>query len=149
MLFYHKYSVDDPELNPMYETQEAKGGSVDDFQFAGYELSAKYNVLSPFKDAFGLLFGLGYEKRYKYRLDGADILQDSYVGTVFLQKNYYDNLLTIAATLKNELERRKSGNVLEEEIAIDYALGVSYRSKPKHFIGFETRIQADFLNSSE
>ena len=48
----------------------------------------KYNVLSPYKDVIGLSFGLAYEHRDKYRLDGGDIDQDSFVGTIFLQKDF-------------------------------------------------------------
>ena len=34
----------------------------------------------------GLSLGLGYEKREKYRLDGADINQDSFVTTLTAAK---------------------------------------------------------------
>ena len=146
MIFKHNYSIDDPELNPMYETQGGEGGKFDNTQYAGYEISLKYNVLSPYKDTLGLSFGLGFEQRDQYRLDGADIDQKSYVGTVFLQKNWLDDTLVLAFNNKIELERRKSPGVLEEEIAFDISLGLSYRLKPKHFIGLEYRRQQDHLS---
>ena len=146
MIFDHDYAVNDSDLNPMYETQGEAGGSFDKTKIAGYEIAAKYNVLSPYKDSMGLSFGLGYEKRHKYRLDGADINQDSYVGTVFAQKNWLDDTLVFAFNWKTELERRTSPGVLEEEIAFDISAGLSYRVMPKHFIGIEVRQQSDYLS---
>ena len=76
LIFDHHYSVDDPDLNPMFETQGGAGGQYDKTQFGGYELSLKYNILSPYKDFMGLSLGFAYERREAYRLDGADIDQD-------------------------------------------------------------------------
>jgi hypothetical protein len=146
MIFRHDYSVNDPNLNPMYDTQQASGGSFKKTQFAGYELSLKYNVLSPYKDIIGLSIKTGYEFRDKYRLDGSDINQDTFYGQVLLQKNWIDDKLTLAINIKTEFERRKSPGVLEEEIAFDLNLGISYRVAPKHFLGLEYRRQQDHLS---
>ena len=149
LVFHHDYSVDDPELNPMFETQGGAGQTFRDTQYAGFELTGKYNVLSPYKDPLGLAFGLGYERRVKYRLDGADIDQDSFTFSTFLQKNYLDDTLTLVLTPKIEFERRKSPGVLEEEIALEIAAGISYRVAPKWFVGLEYRHQSDYLNPQE
>ncbi len=149
MLFNHDYSVDDPELNPMFETQGGAGESFNKFQYGGFEVGAKYNVLSPYKDPFGLSFGTAFEHRAAYRLDGAEIDQDSIVLLALLQKNFLDDTLVFAFNAKTELERRKGGDVLEEEIAFDLSAGVSYRFAPKWFVGLETRYQSDFLNPQE
>ena len=133
----------------MYETQGGANGVFEKTQLAGAEFGFKYNILSPYKDAFGLSFGLAYERRGAYRLDGADIDQDAYVGTLFLQKNFLDDTLAFALNPKVELERRKSGDVLEEEVALDISAGVSYKVMPKHFVGLEFRHQSDYLNPSE
>lgn len=160
MFFSHNYSVDDPDLDPMYSTQnlpEDDGGTcVTDpesatdcrynrTQFGGFELGLKYNVLSPYKDMFGLSFGLGFESRERYRLDGSNIDQKSYTATVFFQKDWMDDRLVLAINQKIELERRKGADVLEEEISLDGSMGISYRFKPKHFVGWEVRAQGDFL----
>jgi opacity protein-like surface antigen len=145
-LFSHDYSVDDPDLNPMFETQGGAGGDFNDTQFGGFELGLKYNLLSAYKDPVGVSVGLNYERREVYRLDGADIDQDSVVPVLYLQKNFLDNTFSVAFTGKMELERRRSPGVLEEEVAFDLALGVAYRFAPKWFVGFETRYQSDFLN---
>ncbi|MCB1627217.1 MAG: hypothetical protein KDI48_05775 [Xanthomonadales bacterium] len=149
LVFHHDYSVDDPDLNPMFETQGGEGGRFKDTQYAGFELGAKYNVLSTYKDAVGLAFGFGYEKRNRYRLDGAPINQDSFTFTTYLQKNFLDDTLSLALSPKIEFERRKSPGVLEEEIAVDVAAGIAYRFRPQWFIGLEFRHQSDYLNPQE
>lgn len=149
MIFDHSYSVVNPDLNPMFETQGGADQEFNKTQIGGYELALKYNVLSPYKDIIGLSFGLAYENRSKYRLDGADIDQDSFVGIIFMQKNFLDNTLQLVANTKFEFERRKSPGVLEEEIAVDASLAVSYRFMPKWFVGLEFRHQSDYLNPQE
>lgn len=147
--FDHNYEVFDEDLEPYVETQGGLGSSFKETQFGGYEVSAKYNLLSPYKDGLGLSIGLGYEKREKYRLDGADIDQDSYVVTTFLQKNYLDDLLTLVLMPKLEFEKRRSPGVFEEELSVDVAAGISYRVKPRWFVGLEFRHQSDYLNPRE
>jgi opacity protein-like surface antigen len=149
MYFIHDYEVDDPELNPMYETQEANGGSFSDGRFAGTEFGLKYNVLSPYKDVVGLSFSTSYENREVYRLDGASIDQDSYVFRGLVQKNFLEDTLITVLNVKTEFERRKTPGVLEEEFAIDWSLAASYRVAPKWFVGLEFRSQSDYLNPQE
>jgi hypothetical protein len=149
MVFDHNYSVDDPDLQPMFDSQGGAGGRYDKTQYAGFELGAKYNVLSSYKDPVGLSFGLTYERRIRYRLDGAAIDQDAFVIQTFLQKNFFDDTLIVALSPKVEFERRKSPGVLEEEIALDFAAGIAYRFKPNWYAGLEFRHQSDYLNPQE
>lgn len=144
LIFDHHYS--DVEWAPMVDTQGGPGGSFDKTQVGGFEVMAKYNILSPYKDALGVSLGFGYEYRTAYRLDGAEIDQHSFVPMLFLQKNWLDNTLVWSFTGKMELERRKSPGVLEEEIAFDLATGLSYRIAPNWFVGIEARWQSDFLS---
>ncbi len=144
MIFDHHYS--DVEWAPMVDTQGGPGGSFDKTQYGGFEVMAKYMILSPYKNFVGLSVGFAYENRQVYRLDGAEIEQDSYVPMIFLQKNWLDNTLTWSFTGKMELERRTSPGVLEEEIAFDLATGLSYRVAPNWFVGIEARWQSDFLS---
>ncbi len=146
LIFNHDYSVDDENLNPMFESQGGLGETFSDTQYAGFELSGKYNLLSAYKDAMGVAIGLGYERREKYRLDGADIDQDSITVTGYFQKNWLDDTLVLAITPKIEFERRKSPGVLEEEIALDAAAGISWRFRPNWYAGLEYRHQSDYLN---
>lgn len=149
MVFDHDYSVDNPELNPMFETQGGEGGRFDRTQVGGFEVGLKYNLLSVYKDPVGLALRFSYENRNKYRLDGADINQDSFTVATIVQKNFMDNTLSLVANLKMEMERRTSPGVLEEEIAFDASLAAAYRFKPKWTVGMEFRHQSDYLNPQE
>ena len=144
MIFDHHYR--NVEWAPMVDTQGGPGGSYSKTQLGGFELGLKYNILSPFKDPFGLSVGFIYEHRQAYRLDGAEIDQNSFVPVIYLQKNWLDNTLVWGFRGKMELERRKSEGVLEEEIAFDVATGLSYRFAPKWSVGIEARWQSDFLS---
>jgi len=145
LIFDHNYKVGADGPGPMVDTQAEHGGRFNDTQYGGYEIEAKYNILSPYKDPFGLSVGLGFEKRNRYRLDGAKINQTSVVPKLYLQKNFLDDTLVFAFTGKMEFEKRKSPGVKEDEIAFDLALGASYRVAPKWFVGLEYRWQGDYL----
>jgi hypothetical protein len=146
LIFDYHYSIDDENIQPIFDSQGGAGGEYDNTQFGGFEISTKYNILSPYKDVMGLSVGFSYERREVYRLDGADIDQDSFVPAIYLQKNFLDNTLVTAFKGKVEFERRESPGVLEEEIALDLSAGIAYRFAPKWFIGFEARYQSDFLS---
>lgn len=155
IIFKHDYSVKNSELDPMYTTQGEEGGKYNHTKLGGYQISNKYNILSAYKDPIGLSLGLNYEAREVYRLDGANINQKSYIGRVYLQKNWLDDKLVLAVNGVAELERRKAtgesgeGDVLEEEVAFEMMAGLSYRVAPKHFLGVEWRHQRDHLTPTE
>lgn len=149
LIFGHNYSTSNPDLQPYFDTQGGAGGSFKGTSVGGYELKMKYNILSPYKDAFGFSLGLAYDHRFKYRLDGADISQDAIEIYGYFQKNFLDDTLVFAFTPKVEFENRTSPGVVEEEIAFDISLGVSYRVAPKWFVGLEFRHQSDYLNPQE
>lgn len=151
MIFDHDYAILDPDLQPNFDTQGGAGGQFNDTQIGGYEIGFKYNFLSPYKDAFGFSVGAAWDHRDKYRLDGADIDQNSLELMAFFQKNFIDDTLVFVFNPKMEFERRLSGEgtpdfVLENEIAFDIAAGVSYRVAPKWFVGLEVRHQSDYVN---
>ncbi|PHS69178.1 MAG: hypothetical protein COB23_07465 [Methylophaga sp.] len=149
MIFDHNYSGIEAGNDPVHETQEANGGSFNKTQYGGFEIALKYNILSPYKDFMGFSVGLGYENRDIYRLDGSETDQDSFTTTLFFQKNFLDDTLVFVLSPKVEFERRKTPGVLEEEISLDISAGVSYRFKPKWFVGLEFRHQSDYLSVDE
>ncbi|MBL4839061.1 MAG: hypothetical protein JKY34_15945, partial [Kordiimonadaceae bacterium] len=148
-IFNHSYTITDPDLQPYFDTQGGEGGSYSNLAFAGYEFEAKYNILSTYKDTFGLSVGVAWDHRDRYRLDGAKINQDALELTLFFQKNFLDDTLILTFSPKVELEKRTSGHgadfVLEEEIALDISAGISYRIAPKWYLGLEYRHQSDYL----
>jgi hypothetical protein len=146
MIFDHDYSTSNPDLQPFFDTQGGAGGRFNKTQIGGLEVGAKYNILSPYKDAVGLAVKLIGEHRFKYRLDGATINQDTVALQLFLQKNFINNQLVFAFSPKIEWEDRKSPGVIEKEIALDIAAGVAYRVAPKFSIGAEFRHQSDYLS---
>lgn len=147
--FDHNYSLNNPDNDPMFSTQGGAGGRYNKFQFAGYEVALKYNILSPYKDFMGLSAGLAFEHRDAYRLDGADIDQDSLTTTLYFQKDFLDDTLIFVVNPKVELERRKSPDVLEEEISLELMAAVSYRFMPRWTVGLEYRSQSDYLSVQE
>ncbi len=157
IFMHHDYSMDAEGPGPMVDTQDAESsnGRIQRTRYGGYRLVTKYNILSPYKDSFGLSLGFSFEDRDRYRLDGAHIEQKSYIPRVFIQKNWLDDRLVFALNWTTEFERRKSPSdnaargVLEEEMAFDVSAGISYRFLPKHFAGLEIRSQSDYLNPSE
>jgi hypothetical protein len=146
MLFDHNYSTTNPDLQPFYDTQGGAGGRFSQTAIGGVELGLKYNVLSPYIDPVGLAVSVAWDHRFKYRLDGAAINQDSVELTAHVQKNFLNNQLVLAFTPKIEWETRHSPGVLEKEIALDIAAGISYRVAPRLYVGGEFRHQSDYLS---
>lgn len=149
LIFKHKYALKDENVQPNYDTQGGEGGKYNHTKLGGYRLMTKYNILSPYKDPIGVSVGFNFDQREVYRLDGADINQNSYIFRAFFQKNWLDDKLVLAINPVIELERRKSGEVLEEEIALEFLAGISYRVAPKHFVGLEYRHQRDHLTPTD
>ncbi|MDF1825827.1 MAG: hypothetical protein P1U68_14365 [Verrucomicrobiales bacterium] len=149
-LFHHDYR--NVPWGPMNERNPTPGGingtlgNYTGTQLGGFEFNTKYNVLDPFEDSFGLSFGLSFDHRVAYRLDGGRINQDALTPQIFIQKSLMDDRLQLAFHGKLEHEQRKGGEILEEEIAPDLALGVSYELKKDIWIGLETRWQTDALS---
>jgi hypothetical protein len=146
IVFDHNYSTSNPDLQPFYDTQGGAGGRFNKTSIGGVELGVKYNILSPYKDPIGLAVSVAWDHRFKYRLDGASINQDSVEVTAHFQKNLLNNQLVLAFTPKIEWETRHSPGVIEKEIALDIAAGISYRVAPRWYVGAEFRHQSDYLS---
>lgn len=118
-----------------------------DFALRGLSAEFKYNVLSPYKDAFGLTLYAepawsrihgGGEKGTEYELEFKAILQ----------KNFLDDRLIWAANLTFEPEWEKEKEEVspgitksewEKELKVEVSTGLSYRVAPNWFLGFEGR----------
>ncbi|HET7577352.1 MAG TPA: DUF6662 family protein [Sphingomicrobium sp.] len=123
-------------------------GNVDrDFAFRGLSAEFKYNVLSPYKDGFGLTLYAepgwsrihgGGERGTEYELEFKAIVQ----------KNFLDDRLIWAANLtfepewEREVEIEDSGErevEWEKELKLELSSGLSYRVAPGWFLGGEAR----------
>lgn len=146
IVFDHEYSTTNPDLQPYYDTQGGDGGRFDETQIGGLEIGAKYNILSPYSDPIGLAVSVAWDHRFRYRLDGAEINQDSVELTLHFQKNFLNNQLVLAFSPRIEWENRLSPGVIEDEIALDISAGISYRVAPRLYVGAEFRHQSDYLS---
>lgn len=146
VVFNHAYSARNPDLQPLYDTQGGEGGRFGKTRFAGFEVGAKYNILSPYKDPIGLAASVEWNHRIAYRIDGSDINQDSAELTLHFQKNLFNDQLIMVFSPKIEWEDRLSPGIIEKEISLDIVAGVSCRFAPKWSVGAEFRHQSDYLS---
>lgn len=119
-----------------------------DFAFRGLSAEFKYNVLSPYKDGFGLTLYAepawsrihgGGEKGTEYELELKAIFQ----------KNFLDDRLIWATNLTFEPEWEKEVEIdettgeteaeWEKELKLEVSTGLSYRVAPGWFAGIEGR----------
>jgi hypothetical protein len=120
-----------------------------DFAFQGLSTEFKYNVLSPYKDGFGLtlyaepgwsrIHSVEGEKGTEYELELKAILQ----------KNFLDDRLIWAANLTFEPEWEKEKEVdettglpeteWEKELKLEVSTGLSYRVAPGWYASVEGR----------
>lgn len=120
-------------------------GDIKGYTFGGVEASAKYRVLSPFKDPIGLAFR--FETGYLNQDDvGGFDQEEILVSTaVLLQKNFLDDTLVAALNLGVEWAWGKQpAEEYNKEVSFDGALGLSYRFAPNWFIGAEGRIRSEY-----
>ena len=115
------------------------------YRFGGVEASVKYRFKSPFKDGYGL--ALRVETGFLRYDDVGGIIQKEFfiAPQLILQKNYFDDTLILAANGGIELAWGKQpAEQYDHELALQGALGASYRFVPNWFIGLETRIRSEY-----
>ncbi len=120
-------------------------GNIQQYRFGGIEASAKYRVLTPFKDPVGLAFRL--ETGYLWFDDVGGFPQEEILISpeVLLQKNFLDDTLILAANLGVEWAWGKQpAEEYNKEVSFDGALGLSYRVAPNWFVGAEGRIRSEY-----
>lgn len=149
MLFNHRFSVTDTVADQSTPTGTTTARrKFDRFQPSGFELGSKINILSPYKDLFGLSAAAAYEHRSVSRLDGAEINQDTLYLSAMAQKNFFDDTLVMAMNAKAGFTRVRAGGNEQKEITLDLSAAISYRLAPKWTIGIEALRQSDSLSSS-
>ncbi len=123
-------------------------GADRDFAFRGLSAEFKYNVLSPYKDGFGLTL---YAEPAWSRIHGGGEEGTEYeleLKAIF-QKNFLDDKLIWATNLTFEPEWEKEVEVdettgeteaeWEKELKLEVSTGLSYRVAPGWFAGIEGR----------
>lgn len=115
-------------------------------QFQGVQASIKYNILSPYKDGWGLSVYVepGYSRIFK--ISGQKQQEYSLETKLILQKNFLDDQLVWATNISPEFEvRRFEGQSdWEKEMAFEVTSGLSYRFAPKWYAGLEARYHSEY-----
>jgi opacity protein-like surface antigen len=134
---------------------EPEFGGVDrDFGFQGVSAEFKYNVLSPYKDGFGLtLYAEPGWSRIR-KVEGDKVTEYELELKAILQKNFLNDRLIWAAnlTLEPEWEHEKevdetTGEVekeWEKELAVEVTTGLSYRVASNWYLGVEGRYHSEY-----
>ncbi len=116
------------------------------FGFQGVQASLKWNILSPYKDGWGLAVYVepGYSRIFKISGQKQDEL--SLETKLIVQKNFLDDQLVWAfnATLEQEFRKFKTEDSWESELEIEFTTGLSYRFAPIWFAGVEGRYHSEY-----
>ena len=125
------------------------------FGVSGTSAEFKYQVLSPYKDSFGLAFyvepGFGtIESKSGERHQEIEL-----EGKILLEKHWLEDSLIGALNYTIEPEWEKSGgsSSFDLNLKMEWGAGLAYRIAPHWHVGLETRLQTEFagadLNQSE
>lgn len=115
------------------------------YQFGGVELSAKYRLLSPFKDKVGLALRL--EVAYLAQDDVAGIEQEEIdvAPEIILHKNFLDDTLITHFNIGGKFAwGKKPAEEYDRELTLQGGVGVAYRFAPNWFIGVEGHWRSEF-----
>jgi hypothetical protein len=122
--------------------------SLDDmnrYRFGGVTASAKYMVLSPFKDALGVALRL--EGGYFGHDEVGGLPENEFFAApeVDLQKNFRDDTIITELWMGTEWAWGKQpAEQYPREIAFQGGLGAAYRFAPNWFIGAESHTRAEY-----
>ncbi|HTI72542.1 MAG TPA: DUF6662 family protein [Candidatus Limnocylindria bacterium] len=115
------------------------------YRFGGLEGSVKYRIKSPFKDGYGLTFRT--ETGFLRYDDVGGIIQKEYfvAPQMIVQKNYLDDTLIFSANTGIQLAWGKQpAEQYDHELALEGALGGTYRFAPNWFFGLETHLRSEY-----
>ena len=113
-------------------------------EFDGFNVELKYNVLSVYKDLFGLSLYIEPEYQRIDKISGERVNGFGLESKLILQKNFFDDQLALAynLTLEPEWKKFKASGEHEKELELEQSLGASYRFLPHWFAGVEGRYHA-------
>ena len=118
---------------------------TDSYKLGGVEASAKYGLLSPFKDPIGLALRVegGYLKNDEV---GGLPEQEWFIAPELdLQKNFCDDTIICDLNLGAEWAWGKQpAEEYPRELSLQGGAGVAYRFAPNWFIGAETTVRSEW-----
>jgi uncharacterized protein DUF6662 len=136
----------------------ASSGPLDDrdrFGISGISSEWKYQLLSPYKDSFGLTLYLEPGYGTIEPSDGSRHQEIELEGKLILEKHWLDDALVGAFnyTLEPEWEKANGDSGFGVHLKMEGSTGLAYRIAPRWYAGLETRVQTQFkdgdLNRSE
>ncbi|WP_295905839.1 DUF6662 family protein [uncultured Bdellovibrio sp.] len=110
---------------------------INEFDVNGLSVEFLYNVLSPYKDSFGLSFYVEPEVEVRKSSSGQPVNKKAIDAKVILQKNFLENSLVTVLNLKLEPEWKRDGTERESSLEAGITAGVTYRVQPKTYVGLE------------
>ena len=131
------------------------GGALEDdperklnrgLEFNGVNLAFKYNLLSVYKDLFGLSLYLEPSYSRIHRVTGERMNQFGLESKLIVQKNFFDDQLVAAynLTLEPEWSKFNASGEREKELEIEHTVGLSYRFMPNWYLGIEGRYHSEY-----
>jgi len=117
--------------------------NINQFRFDGVSAEAKYQILSPYKDDFGL--GLYAELTYGQidKISGEPNNEWEFETKLLLQKNFMEDQLIWAGNVILEFAREhEAGEEAELEAKVSLVTGLSYRFAPGWYGGLEARYES-------
>jgi Family of unknown function (DUF6662) len=115
------------------------------YRFGGLEFSAKYRVLSPFKNPIGLALRLESGYLLNDEVDGLPQHERHLKPEIDLQKDFFDDTLIINFDVGAEWAWGKQpAEQYPREFSLESAGGVAYRFAPNWFAGAEGNFRAEY-----
>jgi hypothetical protein len=118
---------------------------TDAYRFGGVELSAKYGLLSPFKDPLGVALRLEAGYLLSDEVGGLPQHERFLAPELDLQKNFRDDTVIWNLNVGSEWAWGKQpAEQYPRELSLQGASGVAYRFAPNWFAGVEVRTRAEW-----
>ena len=115
------------------------------FAVNGASLELKYQLLNPYKDAFGLSLYLEPGYRSSGRVSGDTEDEVELEMKLIVQKNFFEDRLIAAFnyTIEPEFEK-EPGHDWETNLIMEWTAGLSWKFARHWWIGAETRLDTEF-----
>jgi hypothetical protein len=130
-------------------TSEGPIGNKNFLGVSGTSAEFKYQVLSPYKDKFGMALYLepGYGT-----IEGADGSRHQEIeleGKLILEKHWRDDTVvgTFNYTLEPEWAKADGEKSFNVSLKMEWGAGLAYRIAPRWYAGLETRVQTEFADA--
>jgi Family of unknown function (DUF6662) len=127
-------------------------GPIDNKNFfgvSGTSAEFKYQVLSPYKDRFGMALYLEPGYGTIESADGSRHQEIELEGKLILEKHWLDDTVvgTFNYTLEPEWAKADGENSFHVSLKMEWGTGLAYRIAPRWYAGLETRVQTEFADA--